>query len=296
MAEPFLGIIGGSGLYEFEGFEPDHTVRPDTPWGLPSGPIAVGRLDGCRVAFLPRHGPGHVFNPSNVPYRANLCALKTLGVDRVLSVSAVGSMKEDIAPGSLVVVDQFVDRTLRGGRTFFEGGIVAHVSFADPVCPVWSQAVHAAATRAGVSARLGGTYVCIEGPQFSTRAESAWFRSLGVDVIGMTALPEARLAREAELPYAVLALVSDYDCWHEEEEDVSVDGVLQVLREATARARRVVRELAAATARGEVSLDDSPARGALSGAIMTQRSAIPPAVRARLAWLVDFDAPQQADQ
>jgi 5'-methylthioadenosine phosphorylase len=277
-----LGVIGGSGLYEFEGFSDVEELTVDTPFGPPSDRIVRGRLGGTTLLFLPRHGRGHRLAPHEIPFRANVCALKMLGATQLVSVSAVGSMKEEIAPGDFVVVDQLVDLTKRRVSTFFEDGVVAHVGFADPVCRTLSQALARAAERAGTKVHQGGTYVCIEGPQFSTRAESNLYRSWGVSVIGMTALPEAKLAREAELPYALLALATDYDCWHATEEDVTVEAVVAIMKKNVTAARRTIVELAR-------SLPDpsaSPASKALAGAIITSRDAFPPAALNRLSWLV----------
>jgi 5'-methylthioadenosine phosphorylase len=282
-----LGVIGGSGLYEIEGLADVEEVRVDTPYGPPSDVVVRGRLGATTLLFLPRHGRGHRVAPHEIAFRANVCAMKKLGCTHLVSISAVGSMREEIAPGDFVVVDQLIDLTKRRVSTFFEDGIVGHVGFADPVCPDLSSALAGAAGRAGARVHQGGTYVCIEGPQFSTRAESRLYRSWGVSVIGMTALPEAKLAREAELPYALLALATDYDCWHESEEDVSVEAVLAVLNENVATARRTVAELVR-------SLPDpaaSAATGALAAAIMTARDRIPPAALARLEWLIGRTIP-----
>lgn len=280
-----LAVIGGSGLYAVDELEGRETLEVDTPFGRPSEAITRGRLRGAgdtTLLFLPRHGRGHAIGPSDINYRANICALKKLGATHLVSVSAVGSMKEDIAPGDFVVVDQFIDLTRRRVSTFFDPGLVAHAGFADPVCPDLSEALAKAATASGVRAHRGGTYVCIEGPQFSTRAESLLYRSWGVSVIGMTAMPEAKLAREAELPYALLALATDYDCWHESEEDVTVEAVLATMRENVTHARAAVGHLAR-------SLPDrarSPATTALRSALLTAPDAISPATRAKLGWLV----------
>jgi 5'-methylthioadenosine phosphorylase len=277
-----LAVIGGSGLYEIEGLSGVEEVRVETPFGAPSDAIVRGRLGDTTLLFLPRHGRGHRLAPHEIPFRANVCACKKLGATHLVSISAVGSMKEAIAPGDFVVVDQFIDLTKRRTSTFFEGGLVGHVGFADPVCDDLAKALAAAATRAGARVHEGGTYVCMEGPQFSTRAESLLYRSWGVSVIGMTAMPEAKLAREAELPYSLLALATDYDCWHASEEDVSVEAVLSVLRANVAAARRTIVELAK-------SLPDpksSRAHGALAAALMTDRERIPPAIAAQLDWLV----------
>jgi len=237
----FLGIIGGSGLYEIEGLDDVLTIDVSTPFGDPSDQIVTGTLNGLKMAFLPRHGKGHRILPGEVNYRANIYALKTMGVDTIISVSAVGSMKEEIRPGDLVVPHQFIDRTKGRPSTFFGKGIVAHVAFADPVCPGLANLLTKGAESTGAAVHQGGTYICMEGPQFSTRAESRLYRSWGVDVIGMTNIPEAKLAREAEICYATMALATDYDCWHETEEDVSVEGILQIMNRNVENAREVIR-------------------------------------------------------
>ncbi|HEX3769700.1 MAG TPA: S-methyl-5'-thioadenosine phosphorylase [Polyangiaceae bacterium] len=277
-----LGVIGGSGLYDIPGLTDVRETPVETPFGPPSDVVVEGRLGATRLLFLPRHGRGHRIPPHRIDSRANVCALKTLGATHLVSISAVGSMREDIPPGDFVVVDQFIDLTKRRVSTFFEDGIVGHVGFADPICEDLSRALASAAERSGARVHRGGTYVCIEGPQFSTRAESLLYRSWGVSVIGMTAMPEAKLAREAELPYALLALSTDYDCWHESEEDVTVDAVLKVMGENVAKARLAIAELAQ-------TLPDptkSCAAGALGAAIMTARDRITPEVRSRLDWLM----------
>ncbi|MBI4577752.1 MAG: S-methyl-5'-thioadenosine phosphorylase [Planctomycetes bacterium] len=280
--EPVLGIIGGSGLYEMEGLEEVEERWVGTPWGAPSDAIVTGRLGGVRLAFLPRHGRGHRVAPSELNVLANIHALRQLGACWVISVSAVGSMREGICPGDMVVPDQLVDRTRARPSSFFGEGCVAHVAFADPYCPRLRRSVVEAAGRSGATVHDGGTYVCIEGPQFSTRAESRLYRQWGADVIGMTALPEARLAREAELCYATLALSTDYDCWHEGEPDVSVEGVVAVIRRNVEASRRIIREVV-----GALPARDCPCGRALEHAIMTSPDRIPPATRERLALLVD---------
>ena len=281
-AQRVLAILGGSGLYEIPGMTDLEEVPVDTPFGPPSDTVVRGKLGDVLVLFLPRHGRGHRVAPHQIDARANICALKKLGATHLVSVSAVGSMREDIRPGDFVVVDQFIDQTRRRVSTFFEDGLVAHVGFADPVCADLSEALAEAALRAGARVHRGGTYVCIEGPQFSTRAESNLFRSWGVSVIGMTAMPEAKLAREAELPYALLALATDYDCWHESEEDVSIDAVLKVLGDNVARARGAVAQLARALPDPE----RSRAAGALASAMVTASALVPKATLARLDWLI----------
>jgi 5'-methylthioadenosine phosphorylase len=281
-AQRVLAIVGGSGLYEIPGMTDLEEVPVDTPFGPPSDTVVRGKLGDVLVLFLPRHGRGHRVAPHQIDARANICALKKLGATHLVSVSAVGSMREDIRPGDFVVVVQFIDQTRRRVSTFFEDGLVAHVGFADPVCADLSEALAEAAVRAGARVHRGGTYVCIEGPQFSTRAESNLFRSWGVSVIGMTAMPEAKLAREAELPYALLALATDYDCWHESEEDVSIEAVLKVLGDNVARARVTVAELARALPDPE----RSRAAGALASARVTASALVPKATLARLDWLI----------
>ncbi len=244
MADTFIGIIGGSGLYQIEGLADAGWQRVDSPWGDPSDEILTGVLGGVKMAFLPRHGRGHVHAPSTVPYRANVDALKRIGATDVISVSACGSFREDMAPGDFVVVDQFVDRTIAREKTVFGTGCVAHVSVAHPTCPRLSDACEEAAKDAGVTVHRGGTYLAMEGPQFSTLAESKMYReSWGCDVIGMTNMPEAKLAREAELPYASVAMVTDYDCWHEEEGPVEVSLILETLKKNTENAARLVTEI-----------------------------------------------------
>ncbi len=279
---PVIGVIGGSGLYDMEGLEQIDELRVETPFGAPSDALIHGRLEGCEIYFLPRHGRGHVHSPSDVPFRANLWALKQVGVEQVLSISAVGSLREDIRPGDMVVVDQFFDRTKRQETSFFGSGLVAHVSVADPVCPRLRQDVLAAARAAGATVHDGGTYLCMEGPAFSTRAESRVYRMWGMDVIGMTNIPEAKLAREAELCFATLAMATDYDCWHETEEDVSVESVLATLRANVRVAQETIRQLAANLA----AQRDCGCPDALRYAIITSPQAVDPHARARLDLLV----------
>jgi 5'-methylthioadenosine phosphorylase len=281
-----LGVIGGSGLYRMAALTAIEERRIDTPFGPPSDAITIGTLGGERVAFLPRHGRGHRLGPADVPYRANIWALKSLGVARTIAVSAVGSLREELAPLDLVVPDQLVDRTVGRARTFFDAaaGCVAHVGIADPFCAATSAALAVAASGPGVGARVhrGGTYVCIEGPQFSTRAESRLFRSWGLDIIGMTAMPEARLAREAGLCYAMLALVTDYDVWHEEEEPVTVQVVVERLHRNANAAQETLRGLIPRLA----ALAPCPCGEALAGAIVTDPAAIPAATRERLGLML----------
>lgn len=283
MAKTVIGVIGGSGLYEMEGLTQVEEVRLQTPFGEPSDAYITGMLGDVKLVFLPRHGRGHRFLPSEVPYRANIYGMKMLGVEQIISVSAVGSMKEEIVPGHIVIPDQFFDRTTgKRASTFFGDGIVGHVQFADPVCPQLAAVVSQAASEVGATVHKGGTYVCIEGPNFSTRAESNVFRSWGVDVIGMTNLPEARLAREAEICYATVALATDYDCWYEGHDDVSVEAVLEVVHQNVAMAKRIV----AASAKAISAERQCGCGQALQYAVMTDRSQIPAAARERLDLLL----------
>ena len=240
-----IGIIGGSGVYQIEGLEGASWVKVKTPWGLPSDEVLVGRLDGVPMAFLPRHGRGHVHSPSSVPYRANIDALKRLGCTDVVALSAVGSLRADFAPGDFVIVDQYVDRTFAREKSFFGQGCVAHVGFAHPTCPRLGAAVATAARAEGVTVHDGATYLAMEGPQFSTLAESRLYRSWGADLIGMTGMPEAKLAREAELCYACVAMVTDYDCWHEGHGAVDVSMVIRTLAANAGHARGLVARLPA---------------------------------------------------
>jgi 5'-methylthioadenosine phosphorylase len=269
-------------VYDLEAIEGLREEMPDTPFGRPSDSYFTGTLDGVPVAFLSRHGRGHRLSPTEINYRANVWGFKALGCDALLSASAVGSLREELAPRRAVIPDQFIDRTRHRPDTFFGDGLVAHVSFADPVCPALARTLEAAAAAGGLSARRGGTYVCMEGPQFSTRAESLLYRSWGADVIGMTNLTEAKLAREAEICYATLALVTDYDAWREKGEAVSVEAVLAVLGENAAAARRTMREAVARVAPDRAC----SCRGALAFAIITDRQAIPDEAKRRLAPLV----------
>jgi 5'-methylthioadenosine phosphorylase len=270
-----LAVIGGSGIYDFEGTRNGEIFEIDTPFGPPSGPVHKARIGENEVLFLARHGVGHIYSPSSIPYRANVFAIKQLGATHLLSLSAVGSLREELAPRSLVVPDQIIDRTVRHGRTFFESGVAAHVGIADPFCVQFRMSLADAAESAHHPAHRGGTYVCIEGPQFSTRAESNLYRLWGGTVVGMTAMPEARLAREAGLCYAMLAMVTDYDVWHDEEEDVSVDVVNSHLEANGAAARAIVRQLAA----GGLAERRCGCRSALDGAIMTAPEQIPDEAR-----------------
>ncbi len=282
VAEAEIGIIGGTGLYRMAGLEEAREVEVETPFGPPSAPIVLGRLEGRRVAFLARHGHGHRFIPGAVPVQANIYALKALGVEWVISISAVGSMREEIRPLDIVIPDQYVDRTYGRPTTFFGRGIAVHISFDRPTCPSLGQVLYRAAVQAGGRVHLGGTYICIEGPAFSTQAESRIYRQWGVDVIGMTALPEAKLAREAELCYATLALVTDYDVWHESEGVVTVEMILENLRRNTAMAQQVIRNAVPLLGGPR----DCPCASALKNAIVTAPEAMPAEEKERLALLL----------
>jgi 5'-methylthioadenosine phosphorylase len=243
MEEKILGVIGGSGLYQMKGLDITDRLTIDTPYGSPSDEIIVGSLRGKKIAFLPRHGVGHFITPSEINFRANIFAMKKIGVEKIISVSAVGSMKEKYPPGHFVVPDQFIDHTNKRISTFFATGMVGHVSLADPVCGATADVLFDAAKKAGATVHKGGTYICIEGPQFSTRAESLVYRQWGVDVIGMTNVTEAKLAREAGLCYSTLALVTDFDCWHVEEEPVTLEAVLEIMHKNVEKAQQVINEL-----------------------------------------------------
>ena len=289
MADPRIAFIGGSGLYEMDGLSDVRHVDVETPFGSPSDPIAIGSLDGTIVAFLARHGRGHRLSPTEIPARANIYALKTLGVERIVSVSAVGSLREHIHPLDMLIPDQLIDRTRNRVSTFFGDGIVAHIAFSDPFCPEISSTL-ADAARDHATTHVGGTSVVIEGPQFSTRAESELYRTFGADIIGMTALPEAKLAREAEICYATLALVTDFDTWHETEDDVSVELVIANLRRNVASSRLVMRQVAA-----KLPAERSCTCGhALESAIITDQEHIGSEARERLSAIIGNYAPEAA--
>jgi 5'-methylthioadenosine phosphorylase len=277
-----IGIIGGSGLYSMPGLTSVHEERVSTPFGEPSDAFVLGELEGRRVAFLARHGRGHRILPSEINFRANIYALKKLGVERIISMSAVGSLKEEHKPGEFVVIDQFIDRTFHRVSTFFGDGIVGHVAFGDPVCATVAGVIAVACKTEGVPAKAGGTYVCMEGPQFSTRAESNLYRSWGADVIGMTNLQEAKLAREAEICYATAAMVTDYDCWREGHDDVTVEQIVAVLNQNAANACKVIKAAVAAMPAQRTCACQS----ALQYALLTSRDAIPAAARERLDLLI----------
>ncbi len=277
-----IGVIGGSGLYSMPGFEAEEEYRLETPWGEPSEAYIVGRLAGRQVAFLARHGRGHRISPSELNFRANIWGMKKLGVQRILSLSAVGSLKEEHRPLEFVIPDQFFDRTRGRVSTFFGEGLVAHVSFAHPVCPQLSGVVARSCHESGVVVKQGGTYLCMEGPAFSTVAESNVYRSWGMDVIGMTNLQEAKLAREAEICYVTIAMVTDYDCWHEGHEAVTVSEVVRVLKLNAEHAAKVV-----ARAVSEMPVErDCKCGRALANALMTDRKVVPESTRRKLELLI----------
>ena len=280
MLEAKIGVIGGSGLYEMTELREVEERALDTPYGAPSAPYILGTLSGKRVVFLPRHGRGHVLLPNEIPFRANIHGFKQLGVEWLISVSAVGSLKEDIHPGDIVVPDQFIDLTKTRVSTFYGAGVVAHVSMADPVCGVLSEMLMGASLRVGATAHEGGTYVCMEGPQFSSRAESFRYRDWGASVIGMTNMPEAKLAREAEMSYATIALVTDYDCWHEEEGAVSVEAVIALVKRNAVLAQKIIKE-AVPKIDGE-----SPFAGTLGTALMTDPARMSNETKDRLRYLI----------
>jgi 5'-methylthioadenosine phosphorylase len=277
-----IGIIGGSGLYAMPGLTNTREVRVKTPFGDPSDAIVIGTLEGRRVAFLARHGRGHRFTPSEINYRANICALKMLGVERILSVSAVGSLRDDLPPLDFLIPDQFFDRTRLRVATFFGGGVVAHVGFDKPVCTHLAAHIAEASYRAGVKAHRSGTYVCMEGPQFSTLAESHTYRQLQFDVIGMTNLTEAKLAREAELCYATIAMITDYDCWHPQHDAVTLDEIIENLNRNTANVQRVLHEVV----RELPEARSCKCGSALAHAILTDRASISGATKKRLAPII----------
>ena len=283
MAQAEIGIIGGSGLYSMPGLGDVREVKQRTPFGDPSDSFMLGTLEGHRVAFLARHGRGHRILPTELNFRANIYGFKQLGVERILSISAVGSLKEEHKPLDFVIPDQFFDRTRHRVDTFFGDGMVAHIAFADPVCPQLSQVVESACQKAGVTAKRGGTYLNMEGPQFSTRAESNVYRSWGMDVIGMTNLQEAKLAREAETCYVTIAMVTDYDCWHPHHDSVTVDQIVAVLVKNAQNAAKVVRETIAAMPSSRTCKCGS----ALAHAMLTERDKIPAVTREKLSLILD---------
>lgn len=282
MSKAEIGIIGGSGLYNMPGIQRMRRVRVTTPFGKPSDAFLLGELEGREVAFLSRHGRGHVLMPSEINFRANLYALKKLGVTRIISVSAVGSLREELKPLDMVLPAQFFDRTTNRPSTFFGGGIVAHISFADPVCPVLVDVLSQACASSGVNCHRGGTYICMQGPAFSTKAESATYRAWGMDVVGMTNLQEAKLAREAEICYATLAMVTDYDCWHPAHDAVTVDQIIDCLNRNAQNAQKIIR----AAVRQMPKERSCKCGSALAHAILTDPKKIPPPVRKKLALLL----------
>jgi 5'-methylthioadenosine phosphorylase len=282
MSKWVIGVIGGSGLYEIDGLEHMTEVDVETPWGAPSDTLIKGQVGDVSFVFLPRHGKGHRLTPTTVPYRANIDSLKRLGCTDVLSISACGSLQEQYAPGEFVMVDQFIDRTFAREKTFFGPGMVAHVSVADPVCSRLSQLAGDAAEAAGAKVHRGGTYLAMEGPQFSSRAESHMYRAWGCDVIGMTNMPEAKLAREAELPYATIAMVTDYDCWRENEAAVEVTNVLDVMAANTAKAKSAITQLAERLQGQSRTLSPQGIETCLDYAMITAPDARDPALLSQL--------------
>jgi 5'-methylthioadenosine phosphorylase len=282
MPQAKIGVIGGTGLYDIEGLTDIEEVDINTPFGRPSDTIVVGRLEGVGIAFLPRHGRGHRLSPTEVPSRANIYALKGLGVERIISVNSAGSFKSEIKPGELVIPDQLIDRTRGRVSTFFGEGIVAHIPFAEPFCPVLSQVLYQAAGEVGAGVHRGGTYVVMEGPAFSTRAESRLYRAWGADIIGMTALPEAKLAREAEICYAIIGCVTDYDSWHEKHEPVAVDVILDRMCQNVEAAKRIIKLSVARIPQRR----DCECATALKTAIVTSPEAIPAEQKKKLSLLI----------
>lgn len=283
MSGPVIGVIGGSGLYEMEGLEQVEHVTLDTPFGDPSDEYVTGVLKGIKMVFLPRHGRGHRLLPSEVNYRANIYGMKKLGVEQIISVSAVGSLKEAIVPGHIVIPDQFIDRT-KGIRkdTFFGDGVVAHAGFADPVCHPLSETLYNAAQKAGATVHKGGTYICMEGPAFSTRAESFSYLGLGASVIGMTNLTEAKLAREAEICYGIIALSTDYDCWHDSHDDVTVEQIVAIIRKNVSMAKNIILHAVSDI----VAERNCPCATAMQYAIITDKKVIPVETKERLDAIV----------
>ncbi|MBS1251104.1 MAG: S-methyl-5'-thioadenosine phosphorylase [Anaerolineales bacterium] len=282
MPEATIGVIGGSGLYKVEGLSDIEQKSVKTPFGYPSDTITIGTLAGQRVAFLPRHGRGHRILPSELPFRANIYALKSLGIEHIISVSAVGSLREHLEPLHVVIPDQLFDRTKTRIATFFGEGLAVHISFDPPFCPTCSEALFKAAQAAGATAHQGGTYICMEGPQFSTLAESRVYRQWGMDIIGMTALPEAKLAREAEMSYAMIATVTDYDVWHDTEESVTAEAIIEVLRQNVEMSKEIIKAAVPRIAK----LGPSPWKGSLRNAMVTAPDRIPQETREKLDLLV----------
>ena len=278
MSKTTIGVIGGSGLYQMEGLKVLEEVSLETPFGKPSDAYILGELEGQRVVFLPRHGRGHRLSPSELNYRANIWGMKKLGVESIIAVSAVGSLREEIVPGHMVIIDQFVDRTKGRASTFFTDGVVAHVTFADPLCPHIRKILIESGKSVGATVHEKGTYLCMEGPQFSTRAESHLYRKWGMDVIGMTNLQEAKLAREAEICYATIALSTDYDCWYEGHDDVTIDAVIAVLLKNVETAKKMIQQ----AVKKIPSITECNCRSSLKNAILSDRSLIPAETKKRL--------------
>jgi 5'-methylthioadenosine phosphorylase len=278
---PVVGIIGGSGIYDMDGLEKVEWRRVESPFGAPSDELMFAEFRGQKMVFLPRHGRGHRIPPSEINFRANIDAMKRSGVTEIVSLSAVGSLREELSPGTFVIVDQFIDRTFARVKSFFQTGMVGHVSMADPVCRRLAGRLEAAAAEAGIKAVMGGTYLVMEGPQFSSRAESELYRSWGCDVIGMTNMPEAKLAREAEICYATVAMVTDYDCWHPHHDDVTVDAVIKVLLNNAEKARELVRHVVPSLG-GRSESCSAGCHRALDAALITASDAREPAVLAKL--------------
>lgn len=275
MAKVRVGIIGGSGLYKIDGLENIKETNIDTPFGKPSGPVTTGEIEGVNVAFLPRHGAGHNISPTKLPVKANIYALKTLGVERIISVSAVGSLREEYRPLDMVVPNQIIDRTYQRDQTFFDQGVVAHIAFSDPFCPSLSELLYEVSSNSGVNVHGGGTLVVMEGPAFSTRAESNMYRSWGADIIGMTTLPEAKLAREAEICYSTLACVTDYDCWREATEPVTIEMVVANLQTNVSESIRILRQLIPIIPSGR----NCGCGSALQDAVLTSKTQVPQNVK-----------------
>lgn len=282
MPKAKIAVVGGSGLYHIEGLTDIEEVNPTTPFGKPSHTITIGKLEGTHIAFLPRHGRGHTITPTEVPYRANIYALKALGVERIIAVNAVGSFKKELKPGDLVIPDQLIDLTRHRADSFFGGGIVVHIAFADPFCPDLSKILYDAARKTKANVHFGGTYIAMEGPAFSTRAESRLYRSWGADIIGMTAIPEAKLAREAEICYAMVAGVTDYDSWQEKSERLVVGDILKTLRSNIDTIREIIK-LAVAEVKDERKCECA---SAMSVAIATSRKNIPAALKNKYDLLI----------
>ncbi len=278
-----VGVIGGSGLYDMEGLKAIESLSLETPWGEPSDEFFIGEISETRLIFLPRHGRGHKLMPSEINFRANIYGMKKLGVDSIISISAVGSMREDIEPGHVVIPSQFFDHTKRRASTFFGESIVVHVSMADPVCYVLSGILYEASKRAGATVHKGGTYICIEGPQFSSRAESNIYRQWGIDIIGMTCMPEAKLAREAEICYATLALASDYDCWHKEHAAVEVDDIIEILTKNVELAKGIIKDVVSVIP----DKRNCSCESALRDAIITSREAISEEAKKKLGIIIE---------